>query len=332
MQSPHTVSHSAPEHPQIDADLSIAFAQKYLQQVNDRTESPEIDPRFVERQRQVNAQKMMTTLRSVSAKAWVQTENLLAQEIVLHNIDASLIDPWQVSEGIYQVYKLAIAAYTAQKSPHSLVRQVSPILGNTRQQVTAIDPRVIGFVAMQYHYTGVQLLELLSPAEQALFLPYVSVLDDHLYMPLQRAYRAAARHSSDSVVLQAVRRLMEQVDEIADRIVTRVIELYPRYQCYSGRLDDPSVRASSVRDVIMFQAYMWVCLLEGDLQALQEELFALCLMIYPRLNVSWELVRQMTFLLRKEVEACLNAEQNAYCQPYYDVLLRLFSMEVFANG
>jgi len=317
--------------PPINADLSIAFAQKYFQQVHNRAETPTIDQRFLERQRQAHAQTLSTALRSISAKAWFRTETLLAQEVVLHGIDASLIDPWQISEGIYQVYKLAIAAYAAQKSPHTLVRQVGPILGNTRQQVTAIDPRIIGFVAMQYHYTGVQLLDLLSTTEQELFFPYVSVLDDHLYMPLQRAYQAAAHHPTDSLALQAVRRLMQDVDEIADRIVNRVIQLYPSYRCHSGRLDQPTIRTSSVRDVIMFQAYMWVCLLEGDLQALQAELFPLCLMIYPRLNVGWELVRQMTYLLRQEVESRLDAEQSAYCQPYYDVLLRLFLIEVFGN-
>lgn len=105
------------------ADLSVAFAQKYLQQVQGRSQAfPSIDPRFIHRQRQAQAQTLSTALRSVSAKAWLRTETLLAQEVVWHGIDPSLIDPWQISEGIYQVYKLAIAAYAAQASPYTLAR------------------------------------------------------------------------------------------------------------------------------------------------------------------------------------------------------------------
>jgi hypothetical protein len=174
-------------------------------------------------------------------------------------------------------------------------------------------------------------LETLPTSEHENFMRYVKVLDDHLYMPLQRAYRAAAKHSGDSIALQSVRMLMSMVDQIAERIVDRVISIYPRYTCHSGLLSHPHVRTSSIRDVEMFQVYMWVCLLENDLQALEEELFPLCVMIYPQLNVSWELVRQMVGLLRREVQNCLSSEQAKFCEPYYNILPSMFSVEVFPN-
>ncbi|PZO49591.1 MAG: hypothetical protein DCF14_13595, partial [Phormidesmis priestleyi] len=177
-----------------------------------------------------------------------------------------------------------------------------------------------------------QLMEMLAVVEQESFATYAKVLDDHLYMPLQRAYRAAARHSKDSLVLQAVQQLMSKVDEIAVRIVNQVIRLYPSYTCYSGLLSDCHVRTSSIRDVEMFQVYMWVCLLEGNLAALEEELFPLCVMIYPCLNVSWELARQMVAGLRKETRNCLSPEQARYCEPYYESLTQMFSLEVFPNA
>jgi hypothetical protein len=40
--------------------------------------------------------------------------------------------------------------------------------------------------------------------------------------------------------------------------------------------------------------------LGGDIEVLQQELFPLCLMLYPTLNVSWELVRQMLHLMGRE--------------------------------
>lgn len=317
----------------INTDLSVAFAQKYLQHLDgNHSRSHVVETDFVARRRPSIAANLLSSLRAVSAKSWTKTETLLAQEILRHDINPDLIDPWQVSGGIHKVYKYAIEAYAAQHPSHLLVNQVSPILGQTRSQITAIDPRAIGFVAMQYHYTGMQLMELLPQPEQANFGTYVKVLDDHLYMPLQRAYQAAAKHPTSSLTLQAVRLMMARVDKIAQRITDRVIQFYPRYRCYSGLLSDSSVRTSTIRDVEMFQVYMWVCLLEGNLQALQEELFPLCVMIYPRLNVSWELVRQMTYLLRQEVKACLSPEQAQACEPYYEVLNALFSLEVFPNS
>lgn len=318
--------------PLPNADLSIAFAQKYLQQLAPPESKPVVDFRFLERQRQRFAQELRTMLRSVSARSWNRTEQLLSTELERHGVAPDVIDPWQVSNSIHKVYEFAIKAYAEQASPYRLVTQVSPTLGETRKQVTAIDPRAIGFVAMQFHYTGVQLMGLLPPAEQHNFAAYTKVLDDHLYMPLQRAYDAAARHESNSIALQSVRVLMPKVDQIAEEIVNEVIQLYPRYRCQTGLLSHPQVRTSSIRDVEMFQVYMWVCLLEGNLQALEQELFPLSVMIYPRLNVSWELIRQMIYLLRTKINSYLTVEQAKYCDPYYNILVRLFSPEVFPNA
>jgi uncharacterized membrane protein (DUF2068 family) len=316
----------------LTVDLSISFAQKYLQQLGGEAPAAEVPSHLLGQRQAKLAEAMLASLRSMSAKSWTRTEDLLAQELVRHEISIELIDPWQLSGGIHQVYKIAISAYAQQIPAHKIVTKVSPLLGQVRQQVTAIDPRVISFVAMQYHYTGMQLVELLPASEQENFASYVKVLDDHLYMPLQRAYRAAANHTIDSVALQSVQLLMSMVSDIAERIVERVNQLHPRYRCYSGLLNSPHIRTSSIRDVEMFQAYMWVCLLEGNLQALETELFPLCVMIYPRLNVSWELVSLMTHLLRKEIASCLPPEQAKYCEPFYDVLRRLFSAEVFPNA
>lgn len=317
----------------LNTDCSVAFAKKYLQELQEsKPQTNVVDVDFTVRRRLGIGKKLLSSLRSMSAKSWTQTETLLAQEILLHDIDADLIDPWQISGGIHKVYKYAIEAYAAQNPPLQLVTKVSPVLGETRQEITAIDPRAIGYVAMQYHYTGMQLVEMLPEDEQANFATYVKVLDDHLYMPLQRAYKAAGKHSPNSVTLQAVQVMMANVDGIAQRIVDRVNQIYPRYRCYSGLLRDAPIRTSSVRDVEMFQVYMWVCLLEGNLQALQEELFPLCVMIYPRLNVSWELVRHMTYLLSQEMRTCLSPEQARACEPYYAILTALFSPDVFPNS
>ncbi|TAF38985.1 MAG: hypothetical protein EAZ68_12530, partial [Oscillatoriales cyanobacterium] len=230
---PNLVSSTSFDPLSPSVDLSVSFAQKYMQQMKGNAGGV-VDDRFAERRRTGMAKTMLESLRSVSAKSWTKTDNLLAQELVNHGIDSELIDPWQISGGIHKVYKFAIEAYDQQLPPHSIVTKISPVLGEVRKQVTAVDPRVIGFVAMQYHYTGVQLMELLPDVEQEKFANYVKILDDHLYMPLQRAYSAAGKHPSDSVALQSVRLLMPIMRQIAERVVDRVNQLYPRYRCLSG--------------------------------------------------------------------------------------------------
>jgi hypothetical protein len=301
----------------------------------------------------------MESLRSVSAKAWNKTEALLSAEIKRHHVDANLINPWQVtgdSFGIYQktlsvytqqatlrplslVMKLssegnslgeqALSVYTSQVAPSQLARVISADIGAMRHKYTSADPRVIGFVSMQFHYTSLHLLQTLDPLEQELVGAYFKVIDDHLYMPLQRAYNAAANHDYQSPALRTVQQLLPVSTEIAQKISQRVIELHPNYYSLSGRLSDPIVKISSVRDVEMFQVYLWVCALEGNIAAIQQELFPLCVMLYPGLKVHWELVRLMLHLLGQEIQTRLTHQQAQTLMPYFQVLRDMFSPEVF---
>ncbi|MDZ8049835.1 MAG: hypothetical protein RMX68_033500 [Aulosira sp. ZfuVER01] len=308
--------------------------------------------------RDKTTQKIIESLRSVSAKAWNQTEALLSEQVKLHSIDPSTINPWEIaadSFNIYQktlevytqkatlrplalvvqlaqagnpLYEQALQVYTEQVAPNQLATVVGAEIGAIRKKYTSQDPRVIGFVTMQFHYTSQMLLEQLDPIERSLIGAYFKVIDDHLYMPLQRAYEAAARHDYNSPVMSAVRTLLPVSTQIAKNICQKVIELYPNYHSISGVLSDPVVKISSIRDVEMFQVYLWVCALEGNIAAVQQELFPLCVMLYPTLNVKWDIVRQMLFLLKQEVETYLTPEQNHTLIPYSQALWQMFSTEV----
>lgn len=309
--------------------------------------------------REKTANKIMESLRSVSAKAWNKTEVLLSTEIKKHYIDASLINPWEVAGDSFKIYQKtlnvytqqatsrplsvvmksavednslgeqALQVYTEQVAPSQLARVISADIGAMREKYTRVDPRVIGFVSMQFHYTSQMLLQTLNPYEQALVGAYFKVIDDHLYMPLQRAYDAAANHDYQSAALRAVQQLLPVSTEIARKICFRVIEIHPNYHSMSGRLSDPIVKISSIRDVEMFQVYLWVCALEGNVAAIQQELFPLCVMLYPNLKVHWELVRLMLHLLGQEIQTRLDHLQGQTLMPYFQVLNDMFSPEVF---
>jgi hypothetical protein len=351
--------------------LAEKWAKKYLQSLQvDSSHQPTAKPLHLSdlsdlseivssAGRAKTAEKMLQSLRSITAKAWNKTEMLLSGEIKVHNIDANLINPWEVAadafkiyETIFQVYaqktklrplsqvmklpteshllsdKTAVV-YTRLVSPGQLARLISADIGIIRNKYTSVDPRVIGFVSMQFHYTSQLLMQQLEPLEQLVIAPYFKVIDDHLYMPLQRAYKAAAKHNYDSPALSAVQQLLPVSTTIAKNVCERVIELYPDYNSMSGSLSHTVVRASSVRDVEMFQVYLWVCALEGSITSIQEELFPMCVMLYPKLNVHWELIRMMLNLLGKEIQTRLTPEQAETLMPYLQVLRCMFSPQVF---
>lgn len=303
--------------------LCKLWAKKYVQSLVELDLS---DSRRAERSSQ-----LLTSLRNAGIQAWLKTENLLAGQVERHKIDPKLIDPWEISKDVYYIYQKALSAYMENVIPRHLSVLISADLGRIRQKWTEVDPRVIAFVSMQFHHTGQQLLSPLSTPEQLVISEYFKVIDDYLYMPLQRAYQAAAKYDSDSPQLAIVQQLLPLSSDIAHKICDRVLKLYPNYRCASGLLSSPMLQISSIRDVEMFQVYLWVCILEGTIAVIQQELFPLCLMLYPTLKVSWELVRQMLFLLGKEIQSHLGIEQLAMFQPYFQALWEMFSPEVLST-
>lgn len=281
--------------------------------------------------REALAVKLQEHLRNTSAKAWTKTETVLGQEVQRHDIEHQLINPWQISRDVYHIYEQALDAYANNILPRRLSVLVGPELGEIRKRYTAVDPRVIGFVSMQFHYTGELLLDPLPAKEKEIVGAYFKVIDDHLYMPLQRAYNAAAEHDYNSPILEGVRQLLPLITQIAQKICQDTIELYPNYRCYSGLLSNARVQISSRRDIEMFQVYLCVCALEQNISIVKQELFPLCVMLYPALNVSWELVQQLISLLQIEIQRHLGPQQIKLFKPYLRSMEEMFSPEVFAE-
>ncbi|NET09747.1 MAG: hypothetical protein F6K09_04290 [Merismopedia sp. SIO2A8] len=310
--------------------LSKAWAERYIRTVHHPQSQPAI-PTEMESRRAV-ADILNQGLRTVSVQAWAKTEQLLSEEVVRHQIQPEVIDPWAISGDVYKIYNLAFESYAHGITPERFAVDASPELGKIRAKFTAIDPRVIGFVSMQFHYTGQFLVGLLEPCQQEELKPYFKAIDDHLYMPLQRAYDAAASYPQGSLELNIVQQLLPESSAIAKRVVNQVIQAFPNHQCYSGALNSSIVRSSSTRDAEMFQTYIWVCVLEKNISVVQQELFPLCVMLYPTFKVKWEIVRYMLVLLEREFAATLAPDAFVRCLSYLAPLNAMFSPEVFAQA
>ena len=308
--------------------FSKLWAKKYVQKVVESENSWKGNSKVLEA---ITAQRLLDSLRSTSIQAWSKTETLLSQEVRRQGINYRLIDPWEITKDAYCIYEKVLLAYGDRVIPQRLAVFISSDLGRIRQKYTKIDPRVLGFVSMQFHYSGQLLLKLLPVSDQATVGTYFKVIDDHLYIPLQRLYEAAAKYDRNSSVLQILAKLLPINSEIATKIVFRTIELNPNYRCHSGTLSESTIKNSSLRDVEMFQIYLWLCVLEQSIAPIQQELFPLCVMIYPTLKVRWELVRQMIHLIGLELRERLEAQQVALFMPYFQALWQMFSPDVFPD-
>ena len=90
------------------------------------------------------------------------------------------------------------------------------------------------------------------------------------------------------------------------------------------------VKLSSIPDVEIFQCYLCWCVLQGSLAPIQQELFPLCVMLYPRLNVSWKLVQDMLLFMFWEIYDRVSPEDLMMFLPYLRTVMEMFSDEVFA--
>ncbi len=316
--------------------LAVLWARKYYMSIINRKAaeqlkqaSPSLSDLASKEGRQQTAASLLKHLPLASAQAWTLTEKLLSQEVNAHGIDPDLLNPLQIAEDSRILFQKALDAYAEGLTPRRLSVVVGSESGAIRKKYTAHDPRVIGFVSMQFHYTGQTLVEGLTLPEQALFSPYLKVMDDHMYMPLRDAYQAAADHPLDSPVLRAVQRLLPVSSAIARNVCDKIRRINPTYQSYNGRLSAEPVKTSSIRDAEMFQVYLCLCVLEENIRSVQRELFPLCVMLYPPLKVEWRLVQDMLQALTWEMADQLQTEDMAIFVPYLRLLSDMFSKEVF---
>lgn len=327
--------------PSLDSNLhSLAalWARKYMLSVLTRdTAEGTRNHRSIEdfashEGRLSTAEQLGRSLTLASAQAWSKTETLLAKEVQRHAIEQALINPWHIADDSHKLFQSCLGAYAQGVTPQRLSVIVGPAIGQMRQKYTANDPRTLGFVSMQFHYTGVMLLEQLSPAEKMLFAPYLKVMDDHLYMPLREAYQAAATYELDALPLMAVQQLLPLSTRIAHAVCDQVSRLHPDYESYSGALSAAPVQVSSIRDVEMFQVYLCLCVLENSIRSIKQELFPLCVILYPSLRVKWQLVQEMLQAIGGEMIRHLSPNHLAIFLPYLKTLNEIFSIDVLQKS
>lgn len=276
------------------------------------------------------AKTLRQCLRLCIAQGLSKTEILLASGLKHHKIHSQDLNSWEIAAKTHQIYEQAIALYAQGDSPHQLARAIAPILNQLRKVHATSEPLTIGWINLQFYYTGQLLLQQAEETERSRLKGYFKVIQDYLNLPLQRLYEAAAKLEWDDAALQSVRKLLPMSSEIATEICDRIRQLYPQHRSNSGSLNNEHIRQSSLRDVEMFQVYLWVCVLEQSIASVQQELFPICVMLYPSLGVQWELVRQMLNLLGRQLRDRLTFKEYDLFVPYLRTMWEMFSPAVFS--
>jgi hypothetical protein len=64
---------------------------------------------------------------------------------------------------------------------------------------------------------------------------------------------------------------------------------------------------------------------EKDINSLQDELFPLCVILYPALKVDWNIIRLMFKVIRRQIQSCLSPADICVLLPSLDAMTIMFS-------
>ncbi len=222
----------------------------------------------------------------------------------------------------------SIALYKEWAEPmlKQLVTGLEPVLWHLRERLNqAPDPRTIGFMSTHFHFSTNLLLEKLTPCEQVLLTPYFKFVEEQVCIPWQRVCNTAAQYPPNLPIIKVVEQLLPVTQEIAHLVYARMAQVYCDHRTRRGNLNEPGVMSSAIRDLEMFQLYLWLCFLEKKMAPIEQELLPLCVMVFPNIGVTGELVRQMLRFLVNEIMARLEPTQIPLLLPYTQTLQELFS-------
>lgn len=162
--------------------------------------------------------------------------------------------------------------------------------------------RVIGFLTTLFNFTNKFLIKELTSVEKVLLCPYFKFIEEHVAIPWQRICAAAAQHERDSEALALVEEMFPATSEISSTVYWKLLESFPTHRSARGGLGNPDVAHSCLRDFDMFQAYLWLCVLEGNQQSVKQELVRLCVMVMPNVGVRWEMIDKSKQMLFEQIE------------------------------
>ncbi|MDF5718473.1 MAG: hypothetical protein PUP93_32565 [Rhizonema sp. NSF051] len=238
----------------------------------------------------------------------------------------------QVYQKLLEVYQqqsgILVAPLTRQMNTPSVAKQDSLLLWSIpdivnlaneieqmllkyqEQHVMVNDWRTVGFLTTLFNFTNKLLINQLTSVEKVLLCPYFKFVEEQVAIPWQRVCAAAAEHEQGSEALTLVEQMLPMASEISSTVYCQLLQLFPDHRSRRGGLSHPEIAHSCLRDLDMFQGYLWLCLLEESPRSLQKELVPLCVMVMPSVGVEWRMIDQWKRLLADEIESRVSPEHK----------------------
>lgn len=274
--------------------------------------------------------------------AWIQTKSLYGYIPNVLNLNEARL----ITQFAFRVYRKLLEIYQQQSLEKKLLplkvkENFIPMLGIPaieelayalepilmvfqEQHLLSRDWRALGFMTTQLNFSNKLILKKLTLAEKVLLTPYLKFVEEQIAMPWQRVCAAAAKHKLDSPMLTLVQQMLPVSGDIAQSVYNKLLELLPNHRTLRGELSDLEVTHSCLRDLNMFQAYIWLCLLEESLLPLEKELLPLCEMVVQGVEILWEMTEKWCQLLADEMMIRVNPEQQHLLQPYTQAMQQIF--------
>jgi len=258
----------------------------------------------------------------------------------------------RIARSINQVYEQTLVIYEQQQSPSQflkfidssyelfsklalpffvlpavtqLAEELEPsLLQLQADHIGVQDPRMIGFLTTQFHFSTREILKHLTPYECVLLSPYFKFIEEQVCIPWHRVCTAAAKYLSSSPTFALVEHLLPQCHDIAEAVCNQAAQQLS-HSSRRGTLNNPEVASSTIRDLTMIQGYLLLSILEGNLSAIEQELIPLCLMVFPSIDVEWNFVEQTLSLLVEAIRQRLDANQRELSAAYTQSLQALFA-------
>ena len=328
----HESSQTLVNRPAVEwAKTYWSFVKSSEKQKGIESDENNTDFTLVDTLRTKTTEKIRANLTVLCQLAWSNVENLLGGGKEYHFVGEHLLEPEKFIPDSFLIYTKIVNAFADYESPACLSEIVGRDLIALRNKCIQEDSLVLGFMVMQFCSVSKNILGCLSSEERLLFAPYLQVVDDYLYLPIGELDCLISNYESNSPILLAVQHLIGQINPISHAVYERVSCIHSKYRSRNGMLKDAEIRRSSIRDVKLFLIYLCLCVLEGSMRPLQQELFPLCVILYPKLHVSWQLVQDMLLVLFWQVSDRLDDQDIVMFLPYFRTINKVFSDEVL-NG
>ncbi|MEM7796245.1 MAG: hypothetical protein AAF579_17555 [Cyanobacteria bacterium P01_C01_bin.118] len=314
------------------------WTKRYLTEVSALVSSYAVKDAVSLKGRQRTIDRLENSLvEDICKLAAIRTKDLYA-----HHKNLDLQETAELGRYAFQIYPVVLEFYSANAPMpacfqpnstifaipkiHALASLIEPFLSEFQSQdIRAIDWQTRSFLTTEFNLSGKLLLELLSPAEQVLLSAYFDFLEEYVAIPWQRLCMAAADYTPTSPTFKLVERMLPKLSEISMAVYTKGCQRFGGYYNRRGQLNNLGVKHSSLRDLGMFQAYLWLCVLQGNLDAIEQELWVFCDLIYRRIDIPWEMASQGIKLLVTEIMKNLKPDEQNLLTPYTNGLVQAFT-------